>query len=46
MGCQLPQESTVGDSVKMFAEVEIDYVKSLSLIHQADHLIIEGDEIG
>ena len=31
-GCQLLQENTVGDSIKGFAEVSIDYVNSLSLI--------------
>lgn len=42
LGCQ---ESTVGDSVEGFAEVQVDYIISLSLIHQADHLIIE-DQFG
>jgi len=44
--CQLPQENTVGGCVKGFAEVLVDYVNSLSLIHQAGHLVIEGDEVG
>ena len=45
-GCQLLQENTVGDSVKGFAEVQLDYINSLSFIQQADHLIIEEDPIG
>jgi len=34
MGCQLLQQNTVGDSVKGFAEVYVDYINSLCLIHQ------------
>jgi len=36
----------VGNSVKGFAEVSADYFNSLSLIHHAGHLIIEGDQVG
>ena len=36
----------MGGCVKGFAEVLVDYVNSLSLIHQAGHLVIEGDEVG
>ena len=46
MGCQPLQENTVGDSVKGFTEVKVDYINSLSLIHQTGHLIIELDHVG
>lgn len=46
MCCQLLQENTVGDRVKGFAEVRVDRIHSLSLIHQVGHLVIEGDEVG
>ena len=36
----------MGDSVKSFAEIHVDYVNSLSFIHQAGHSIIEGDQVG
>jgi len=36
----------VGDSIKGFAEVEVDYVNSFSLINQNDYSIIEGDQVG
>ena len=45
MGCQLPQ-NTVGDSVKGFPEIYIDYINSPSLIHQLGHFIVEGDQVG
>ena len=45
MGCWLLQENTMGDSVKSFAEVQADYVNSLSLIYQAGHSVIEGDQV-
>ena len=41
MGCQIPRENTVGDSIKGFAEVLADYISSLFLIYKAGHLIIE-----
>jgi len=44
-GCQLPQENTLGDSVKGFAEVQVDYINSLSLIDQLGQLVIE-DQVG
>ena len=46
MDCPFLHENTVGDSVKGFAEVLVDYVNSFSLIHQSGHLIIEGDRVG
>jgi len=46
MGCQPLQDNTVGDCVKGFADVYVDYINSLSLIFQASHLVIEGDEVG
>ncbi|KAJ7427084.1 hypothetical protein WISP_09719 [Willisornis vidua] len=36
MGYQLFQEYIMGDSVKGLAEVQIDHIHSLPLIHQAD----------
>ena len=46
MGCQPLQDNTVGDCVKGFADVYVDYINSLSLMFQAGHLVIEGDEVG
>ena len=46
MDCQLLQENTVGDSVRGFVEVKVDYINSLFLIHQMHHSIIEGDHLG
>ena len=34
------------DSVEGFAEVEVDYIRSLSHIHFVGHLVTEGDEAG
>ncbi|KAJ7402286.1 RNA-directed DNA polymerase from mobile element jockey [Pitangus sulphuratus] len=34
MSCQLFQENSAGDGVKGFAEVQVDYIHSLPLIHQ------------
>ena len=39
--CQLLQENTVGDSVKGFADVQVDYVNSLSFFHQASNSVIK-----
>ena len=36
----------MGDSVKGFAEVYVDYINSLSLVYQSGHPVIEGDEVG
>lgn len=36
----------MGDNVKGFAEAKADYINSFSLIYQAGHLIIEGDQVG
>jgi len=41
-----PKRKTVGDSMKSFAKVKVDYINSLSLIHQTGHLVIEGDQVG
>ena len=46
MGCQLLQENAVGDSVKDFAEVYVDYINSLSFTHQVGHSVIKGDQVG
>ncbi|RMB92284.1 hypothetical protein DUI87_31396 [Hirundo rustica rustica] len=46
MSCQLFQEYAVGDSVKGLAEVQIDNIHSLSCIHQAGHLVMNGDQVG
>lgn len=46
MGGQLLRKNTVGDHVKSFAEVQVGYVNSLSLVQQLDYLVIEGKEIG
>lgn len=35
----------MGDNVKGFAKVQLGYIHSLSLIHQADHLVV-GDDVG
>jgi len=35
----------VGDGIKGFTQVQVDYIHSLSLIHQVGHLGIEGDEV-
>ncbi|XP_046765531.1 uncharacterized protein LOC124417648 [Gallus gallus] len=40
--CRLLHENTVGDSVKGFAEVWVDYINSPSLTHQTGHSIVEG----
>ena len=45
-GLQLLQENAMADGVKGFTKVWKDYVHSLSLIHTAGHLIIEGDWVG
>ncbi|KAJ7403659.1 hypothetical protein WISP_149712 [Willisornis vidua] len=45
-GCQLFQQYAVGDSVKGFAEVQIDHIHSLPLIHLVGHLIVKGDQVG
>jgi len=44
--CQLLQENAVGDSVKDFAEVYVDYINSLSFTHQVGHSVIKGDQVG
>ena len=36
----------MGDSVEGFAEVRLGHSNSLSLIHQAGHSIIEGNQVG
>jgi len=36
----------VGNSVKGLTKVQVDDIHSLSLIHQVDHLVIEGDQVG
>ena len=41
-----PGEYTVGDNVKGFAEVWVDFINSLSLIHQMGHSVIKGDQVG
>ncbi|KAJ7407755.1 hypothetical protein WISP_125133 [Willisornis vidua] len=41
MGYQLFQLYAVGDSVKGFAEIQIDHIHSLSLVHQVGHLMIK-----
>ena len=46
MDCQLLQENTMGDSVRGFVEVKVDYINSLFLILQMRHSIIEGDHLG
>ncbi|KAJ7413323.1 hypothetical protein WISP_91383 [Willisornis vidua] len=46
MGYQLLQEHVIEDSVKGFAEVQIDYIHSLPLIHQEGYLIIKRDQVG
>ncbi|RMC04413.1 hypothetical protein DUI87_19235 [Hirundo rustica rustica] len=44
VGCQLLQEYALEDSVKGLAEVQVDNIHSLPCIHQADHLVIKGDQ--
>ncbi|KAK4828210.1 hypothetical protein QYF61_024644, partial [Mycteria americana] len=44
MSSQFLQENAVGNHVKGFTEVQVDNIHSLSLIHWAGHLIIEGDQ--
>ncbi|KAJ7405732.1 hypothetical protein WISP_138315 [Willisornis vidua] len=46
MGYQLFQQYAVGDSVKGCAKVRTDHIHCLSLMHQAGHLIIKGDQVG
>ncbi|KAK4807797.1 hypothetical protein QYF61_023630 [Mycteria americana] len=46
MSSQFLQENAVGNRVKGFTEVQIDNIHSLSLIHQAGHLVVEGDQVG
>ena len=36
----------MGDSVKGFAEVQVDYVNSISLIDHVGHSIIEKNQVG
>ncbi|PKU36237.1 rna-directed dna polymerase from mobile element jockey-like [Limosa lapponica baueri] len=45
MGSQFLQEDTVGDCIKGFTKVQVNNIHSLSLIHQAGHFIIEGDQV-
>lgn len=33
MGCQIPQENAVGNSVKGFTEVQVENIHNLFLIH-------------
>ena len=40
------QKNTVGDGVKGFAEVWVDYVNSLSLTYQMSPLLMERGEAG
>jgi len=42
-GLQLLQENTVGDSIEGFADVKVDHINSLPLIHQVGRSITEGD---
>ena len=46
MGCQFLWENAVGDTIKGFEEVQIVYINTLALIHQAGHLIIEEHQVG
>ena len=36
----------MGNSVQGLTKVQVDNIHSLSLIHQAGHLVIEGDQVG
>jgi len=46
MSSKFLQEDGVGNSVKGLTKVQVDDIHSLSLIHQAGHLVIEGDQVG
>lgn len=35
----------MGDSIKGFAEVQVENIHSLFLTHQASHLLIKGDQV-
>ena len=36
----------MGNSAKGLTKVQVDNISSLSLIHWAGHLVIEGDQVG
>ena len=36
----------MGDHVKGLAEIWVDYMNSIYLIHHMGHLVVEGDEVG
>jgi len=46
MGSQFLQEDAVGNSVKGLTKVQVDNTYSLSLIHEAGHFVIDGDQVG
>ena len=35
----------MGDGVKSLAEVKVDHIHSLSLVHPARHFVVEGDQV-
>ncbi|KAJ7407638.1 hypothetical protein WISP_125475 [Willisornis vidua] len=39
----LDKENAMGNTIKGFAEIQVDYIHSLFLIHQVDHLIMKGN---
>ena len=39
------QEDAVWNAVKDFTKVQVDNIQSLSVIHYAGHLVIEGDQV-
>lgn len=40
------QENAMGDSITGFTKVQVGNIYSLSLIHQAGYLVINGDQVG
>jgi len=46
MSSQFLLKNAVGNGVKGFTKVQVDIIHSLSLIHQVDHLVVDGDQVG
>lgn len=44
--CQIFQENAMRESIKGSAEDQANNTHSLFLNHQADHLVIKGDQVG
>jgi len=45
MSSQFLQENEAGNSVKGFTKVQANNIHSPSILHKADHLVIEGDQV-